>query len=172
MCPAENFMWSASSSLGARNDSALVFDALCSLSAGRIQPTPADRTSKAMSPDVEEGKDEGPTKSAASLPPHSTSASRLVRHQRTKRCCMFLLTVFCGLLILSAPQHTRYGCAPCTSVPVSAERLYPYRRYGAEACTMVHRAPPVPRYSCTVICVYRRYQKYSCTVICVYLQYA
>ena len=22
------------------------------------------------------------------------------------------------------PQHTRYGCAPCTSVPVSAERLY------------------------------------------------
>ena len=37
---------------------------------------------------------------------------------------------------------------------------------------MVHRASPVPRYSCTVICAYRRYQKYSCTVICVYLQYA
>ena len=102
-------MWSASSSLGARNDSALVFDALCSLSAGRIQPTPADRTSKAMSPDVEEGKDEGPTKSAASLPPHSTSASRLVRHQRTKRCCMFLLTVFCGLLILSAVGLSQFG---------------------------------------------------------------
>ena len=41
----------------------------------------------------------------------------------------------------AAPQHTRYGCAPCTSVPVSEERLYPYRRYGPEAvpwCT-VHR---------------------------------
>jgi hypothetical protein len=62
-----------------------------------------------MSPDVEEGKDEGPTKSAASLPPHSASASRLVRHQRTKRCCMFLLTVFCGLLILSAVGLSQFG---------------------------------------------------------------
>ena len=52
-------------------------------------------------------------------------------------------------LVRNDPQRTRYGCAPCTSVPVSAERLYPYRRYGPEACTMVHRAPPVPRYSCT-----------------------